>query len=68
MFAKKQAVSALNKTRDVYNAQLQKGTENGLDEPAQAVWVSFSLNYKCTQNLSGKMSGVEVPRRMKRCT
>ena len=35
MFAKQQAVSVLNKARDVYNAQLQKGKEMGLDEAAQ---------------------------------
>ena len=36
MFAKQQAVSALNKAREEYNAQLQKGKEMGLDEAAQA--------------------------------
>jgi hypothetical protein len=36
MFAKKQAVSALNKARDAYNAQFQKGKEMGLEEVAQA--------------------------------
>ena len=35
MFAKQQAVSDLNKARDAYNAQLQKGKEIGLDEAAQ---------------------------------
>ena len=35
MFAKQQAVSALNKARDAYNAELQKGKEIGLDEAAQ---------------------------------
>jgi len=34
MFAKQQAVSALNKARDTYNAELQKGKEIGLDEAA----------------------------------
>jgi hypothetical protein len=32
--AKQQAVSVLNKARDAYNAQLQKGKEIGLDEAA----------------------------------
>ena len=36
MFAKQQAVSVLNKARDAYNAQLQKGKDMGLDEEAQA--------------------------------
>ena len=36
MFAKLHAVSALNKARDAYNAQLQKGKEMGFDEAAQA--------------------------------
>ena len=36
MFAKQQAVSALNKAWEEYNAQLQKGKEMGLDEAAQA--------------------------------
>ena len=36
MFAKQQAVSALNKAREEYDTQLQKGKEMGLDEVAQA--------------------------------
>ena len=36
MFEKQQAVSALNKARDTYYAELQKGKEIGLDEAAQA--------------------------------
>ena len=36
MFAKQQAVSALNKARDTYNAELQKSKEIGLEEAAQA--------------------------------
>ena len=35
MFAKQQAASDLNKARDTYNAQLQKGREMGLEEAAQ---------------------------------
>ena len=31
-----QVASDLNKTRDAYDAQLQKGKEMGLDEAAQA--------------------------------
>jgi hypothetical protein len=37
MFAKQQAVSALNKSRDAYNAQLRKGKEMGFHEAAPAV-------------------------------
>ena len=33
MFARKQALSDFNKTREAYNAQLQRGKEMGLDEP-----------------------------------
>jgi hypothetical protein len=36
IFAKHQAASALNKARDAYNAQIQKGIEMRLDEAAQA--------------------------------
>jgi len=36
MFAKQQAASDLNKAREEYNAQLQKGKEIGLEEAAQA--------------------------------
>ena len=35
MFAKQQAVRDLNKTRDIYNAQVQKGKEIGLSEPGR---------------------------------
>ena len=31
MFVKQQTASVLNKTRDTYNVQLQKGKEGGLD-------------------------------------
>ena len=52
MFAKQQAVSVLNKARNAYNAQLQKGKEMGLDEAAQAepVWQSE----KDTHDIEGK--------------
>ena len=36
MFDKQQTVSDLNKSRDTYNAQLQKGEEMGSDEAVQA--------------------------------
>ena len=35
MFGKQQTVSDLNKSRDMYNAQLQKGEEMGSNEAAQ---------------------------------
>jgi hypothetical protein len=36
MFAKQQAVSALNKAKEEYSAQLQKGKEIGFEEASQA--------------------------------
>jgi hypothetical protein len=36
MFAKQQAASDLNKAREEYNAQSQKGIQIGLEEAAQA--------------------------------
>ena len=51
MFAKQQAASDLNKAREEYNEQLQKGIEIGLEEAAQAesVLSSFAhrLDVKC---------------------
>jgi len=36
MFGKQQAVSALNKARETFNAHIHKGKEMGLDEAEQA--------------------------------
>ena len=44
MFARQQALSDFNKTREAYNAQLQRGKEMVLDEPAQAERVRRSEN------------------------
>ena len=53
MFAKQQAVSVLNKARNAYNAQLQKGKEMGLHAAAaqaEPVWQSE----KDTHDIEGK--------------
>ena len=44
MFARQQVVSDLNKAREAYNAQLQKGKEMGLDQAGQAETVRRSEN------------------------